>query len=154
MAFVNEKISEEDKARILQIISFEKAKALAMWIPRIHEPSRWTVDHETGAYLVCLVGSGREDLAYYALGIEDNFAILNLDQKVTGDGTSGLEYYWFVQNLSLPNHFEHRRDEIKKLIDESLNEYSYFSPFADGGTVGNPNTKSRLKALLFTVTFH
>jgi hypothetical protein len=153
MAFVNEKISDEDKARISSIITFEKVKERARWITRIQDPYRWTVDHEQETYLVCLVGRGREQLAYYVLGIGDEFIVFNLDEKGVGSDTTGLNLAWEVHDLNIPPVLEPRRNEIKQLIREGLEEMAYFRPLNDGGTFDKPNTAVRGNILSFNVEF-
>jgi hypothetical protein len=153
MAFVNEKISDKDKARISSIITFEKVKERARWIPRVQEPYWWTVDHERGVYLLCLNGKGREQLAYYAVGINDEFVVFNLDEKGVGDEEVGLKYHWAVHNLKIPINLESRREEIKQLIREGLAEFAYFRPFANAGTPSKPNTVARKNILFFSVEF-
>ncbi|MGJ0486228.1 MAG: hypothetical protein ACR65R_17080 [Methylomicrobium sp.] len=153
MAFVNEKISDKDKARISSVITFEKVRALARWIPRIQEPYWWTVDHERGVYLLCLNGKGREQLAYYAVGINDEFVVFNLDEKGIGDEASGLKYQWTVYDLKIPKSLESSQEKIKQFIREGLEEYAYFRPFAKGGTPNEPNTIARKNIHFFSVEF-
>lgn len=157
MAFVNEKISDQDKKRLSSTITLEKVKERARWIHGFHisTTNTWTCDHDRGVYLVCLVGKGREDdqLAYYALGIENDFVIFKLEEHWLGDSTVGIEHHWTVHDLKIPKGLDPRRDEIKLLIQEGLKESAYFSPFADGGTFDNPNTIARKNILSFNVEF-
>jgi hypothetical protein len=153
MAFVNEKISDEDKLKISPVASFENISALAKWIPEYSEPTRWTVDRERDAYVIFLTGGGREQLPYYMLGIDGMAVIFNVEEKGKGDVIVGLEWHWNVYDLRIPGTLKSRRKEIKQLIREGLKERAYFRPFANGGTVGNPNTIVRGNILSFNVEF-
>jgi len=153
MAFVNEKISDQDKARISSIITFEKVKERAKWIHKVHEPYRWTVDHDRGVYLVYLTGGGREQQDYYTLGIGDEFVVFNLDDRWLGDDSVGQKHDWSVHNLIIPISLKSRQEEIKQLIREGLEEMAYFRPLNDGGTFDNPNTVTRGNILSFNVEF-
>jgi hypothetical protein len=153
MAFINEKISDEDKLKISSIITFEKIQALARWIPKFRVPSRWTVDRERGVFLIFLTGGGREQLPYYVLGIDDQVVVFNVEEKGKGDDTVGLKWDWSVHDLRIPTNLELRKEEIKQLIREGLNEYAYFRPLDDGGTFDNPNTVARGNIMSFNVEF-
>ncbi|MCQ8130867.1 hypothetical protein [Methylomonas rivi] len=157
MAFVNEKISDQDKKRLLSTITFEKVKERDRWIHGFHisTTNTWTCDHDRGVYLVCLVGKGREDdqLAYYALGIENDFVIFKLEDHWLGDESVGMEHHWTVHDLKIPKNLESRKEEIKLFIREGLKESAYFRPFANGGTRDNPNTVERWNILSFNVEF-
>jgi len=127
---------------------------LDSWIPHKYNKHR-TCDHDRGVYLVCLVGKGREDdqLAYYALGIENDFVIFKLEEHWLGDESVGTEDQRIVHDLKIPKNLESRREEIKLLIQDGLKESAYFSPFANGGTFENPNTIARNNILSFNVEF-
>lgn len=157
MAFVNEKISDQDKKRLSSTITFEKVKERARWIHGFHisTTNTWTCDHDRGVYLVCLVGKGREDdqLAHYALGIDNEFVIFKLEEHWLGDESVGTEDQRIVHDLKIPKALEPRREEIKLLIQDGLKESAYFSPYANGGTFDNPNTIARNNILSFNVEF-
>lgn len=153
MAFANEKISDEDKSRIASEITFEKINAQAQWIPEFSKPSRWSVDRERGAYLIFLTGGGREQLPYYVLGIVGKTVVFNVDDKSKGNHSSGIHGHYEVHDLRIPPVLELRREEVKQLIREGLEEYACFSPLADGGTFENPNTVARWNFISFYVEF-
>jgi len=115
----------------------------------------WTCDHERGVYLVWLVGKGREEdqLAYYALGIDNEFVVFNVDAHWLGDSLSGIEHHWTISNIKIPKTLESRSEEIRQFIQAALKERAYFNPFADGGTFDNPNTISRKNIISFNVEF-
>jgi len=155
MAFVNEKISDEDKSRISSAITFEKISAQAQWIPRFPEPSWRTVDREKGAFLIFLTGGGREQLPYYALAIDGQTVVFMFNVKRGGEGsdTTGTKEHWEVHDLRIPAVLESQREEVKQLIREGLEEYANFRPLADGGTFENPNTVARGNIISFNVEF-
>jgi hypothetical protein len=153
MAFVNEKVSHQDKTRIFSFVTLEKVKERAKWVHRLQDPYRWTVDHDRGVYLFYLSGGGRDQLDYYALVIGDEFVVFNLDMKGLGDDTVGLKHNWGVYDLIIPLSLKSRQEEIKQLIREGLEEMAYFRPLKDGGTFDNPNTVKRGNILSFNVEF-
>lgn len=153
MAFVNEKISDEDKAKLSSILTFEKISAQAQWIPEYRNPTRWTVDRERGVYLIFLTGGGREQLPYYVLGLDGQTVVFNVHDVSQGNHSTGIHGCYEVHDLHIPPTLESRRDEIKQLLREGLEEYAYFSPFADGGTADNPNTVARWNIVSFNVEF-
>ncbi|MCM2309635.1 MAG: hypothetical protein NDI91_19430 [Sulfuritalea sp.] len=153
MAFVNEKMSDEDKSRISSTITYEKISAQAQWIPNFSEPSRWAVDRERGTYLIFLTGGGREQLPYYVLGVDGQTVVFNVYRNGEGSDTAGSKEHWEVHDLRIPPALESRREEVKQLIREGLEEYAYFRPLADGGTFENPNTVARGNIISFSVEF-
>ncbi|PPC89172.1 MAG: hypothetical protein CTY34_12330 [Methylobacter sp.] len=155
MAFVNELIRENDKARISSIITYEKIRERVSYVHdfQLDITNTWTCDNERDCYLICLVGKGREEqLACYALGIGDEFVIFNVEEHLIGD-TNGIKYDLTVGRLSIPKNLEPLRETIKSLIYEALKERAYFKPFADGGTYLNPNTKARNNVISFNLKF-
>lgn len=103
------------------------------------------------------MGGGRHlddgRLPYAALVIDGQIVVFNVVGKGTGDNVTGLNKVKEVSNLRIPQTLESRREEIKELIKEALEENEYFKPFADGGTVAQPNTVARWNILSFNVEF-
>lgn len=157
MAFVNEKISDQDKQVVSTIVNYEAIKAISRWVHRFSDPSYWTIDRERGVYLINLGGGGGPDdggrMPYSVLGIDDQVVVFNIVSKAEGNGTIGLQWHKEIYNLHIPPALDIRREEIKQLIREALHENAYFMPFADGGTVANPNTVARSNILSFNVEF-
>jgi hypothetical protein len=150
MAFVNEKVLEEDKVRIEPVMNHKKIEEQVGWcIPEYSTSYRWTVDREQDVYLVFLTGNGREGDPYYALGIKGQSVVFNACRGGTGDHMVGIKEYFVVSNLFIPSCLESSREKIKKLISESLEEYAYFRAFADG----NPDTITRWNIVSFHVEF-
>ena len=120
MAFVNEKISDDDKVKLSSILTFEKIRAQAQWVPEFSPPRWWTVDRERGVYLLYLTGGGREQLPYYVLGINGQTVVFNVYWNGVGDDTVGIKGLWEVHDLCIPPTLESHRDEIKQLLREGL----------------------------------
>jgi hypothetical protein len=55
--------------------------------------------------------------------------------------------------LVIPPLLESRREEIKQLIREGLEEYAYLRAAADGGTYENPNTVARANIISIEIEF-
>ncbi|MBK6906602.1 MAG: hypothetical protein IPH08_05840 [Rhodocyclaceae bacterium] len=53
----------------------------------------------------------------------------------------------------MPSVLELRREGIKQLLREALEEDTYCRPFADGGTVADPNMTARSNVKSFSVEF-
>ena len=155
MAFVNEKIPEKDRATFESVINYENLKKQAPYIPEF-QPKRlpwWTIDRERGVYVLGVTGGEREQMHYCALVIDGKAVVFNDNQKTTGAENTGLEDHWDIYDLRIPAELEPRREEIKQLIREGLEEKAYFRPFANGGTADNPNTLARGNIISFEVEF-
>ncbi|AEG00530.1 hypothetical protein [Methylomonas methanica] len=155
MAFKNEKISEQDIAKFDAVINYENLRKHARYISRFYPSSHhwWTLDREKDAYVIRVVGGGREQLDYYALVIEGQPVVFNVDDQWEGNDSVGIHAHWNVYDLCIPEELKPRRQEIKQLIREGLEEKAFCRPFADGGTVDNPNTLARGNVVSFEVEF-
>ncbi len=157
MAFVNEKISDQDRQRISSLVNYEKLSAISRWIHRFQIPSYWTADHGRRTYLIKLGGGGSPDdvgrMPYAVLAIDDQIVLFNVVSKDKGNAIAGIQANKEIHNLSIPPALESRKDEIKQLIREALEENVFFDPFADGGTVANPNTVARSNVISINVEF-
>ncbi|OQW79578.1 MAG: hypothetical protein BVN35_01705 [Proteobacteria bacterium ST_bin11] len=155
MAFVNEKITEQDKTKIGAVINYENIRKQARYIPEFDFPrtSFWVPDRERGVYLIFLTGGGREQLNYYALVIDDQPVIFNVDPIIKGNNSIGRQDHLNIYDLLIPEPLESRREEIKQLIREGLEEKAYLSFTADGGTANNPNLVARSKIISFDIEF-
>lgn len=124
MTYVTEQISEEDKKRI----DFDKLTEHMGWRPR---PSTWTVDRESGNFLLNVFWGSEDDrngkkyLFFWngqrvGIGAEWHEA-RNLD---------GLIYFWRARDRPiLPVELEARRNEIytdlKKAVSSAVQGNSY-----------------------------
>ena len=157
MAFVNEAIPEQDKQKVNSLINYQSISAIDSRVHQFRCPSWWTVDRERDIYLVDLGGGGGPDdigrMPYAILVIDGQVVLFNVVLKGAGNSTIGLRWHKDVYNLNIPQFFESRREEIKQLIRDALKENTYFDPFADGGTIANPNTVTRKNIISFSVEF-
>ncbi|KJV05289.1 hypothetical protein [Methylocucumis oryzae] len=155
MAFKNEKIPEQDREMFESVINYENLKKQAPYITEFQSKriSRWTIDRERGVYILGVIGGGREQMHYCALVIDGKAVVFNDDQKTKGTLSAGLEEHWDIYDLRIPAELELRREEIKQLIREGLEEMAHWYFTAEGGTVANPNTTARMNIISFEVEF-
>ncbi|NJD07807.1 MAG: hypothetical protein FIA97_15125 [Methylococcaceae bacterium] len=155
MAFKNEKIPAQDRAAFESVINYENLRKQARYITQFRRNSHlwWTIDRERRAYVLRIIGGGREQLDYYALVINDHPVVFNVERKGKGDDSTGIQGHWDVYDLHIPAEFESRREEIKQLIRDGLEEMAFCRPYASGGTVDNPNTFYRGNIVSFEVEF-
>jgi hypothetical protein len=155
MAFKNEKIPEQDRAEFESVINYENLRKQAPYITDFRPNSHlwWTIDRERKAYVLRVIGGGREQLPYGALVIDGKAIVFNFDEKTKGNDSIGLEEHWDIYDLRIPAELESRREEIKQLIRESLEEVAFCRPYANGGTVNNPNTNARANIISIEIEF-
>jgi len=155
MAFVNEKIPEQDRAKFEFVINYENLKKQAPYIPEFYPKHLpwWTIDRERGVYILGVTGGGREQMHYCALVIDGKAVVFNDIHKTNGNNSTGLEDHWDIYDLRIPTELEPRRQEIKQLIREGLEEKAHLYFTAEGGTVANPNMTARMNIISFEVEF-
>ncbi|WFP49182.1 hypothetical protein PL263_13875 [Methylomonas sp. EFPC3] len=155
MAFVNEKIPEQDRGKFAAVINYENLRKQARYIPEFRSDllNLWAIDRVRGVYVIFVTGGGREQLEYYVLVMDGQPVVFNVDQKIMGHDSIGLQEHWSVYDLLIPPSLESRREEIKQLIREALEEKAYLRATADGGTFANPNTVARGNIISFEVEF-
>lgn len=155
MAFINEKVSEEDKARIEPVINHDKMEEqLGLPMCEYGMPNCWTVDHERDVYLVYLTSNMPGDRGeYWVLGVEGQAVLFYVYENGTGNDKIGIKKFFTIVDLVIPSSLESREEEIKQLIREGLEEEAYFRPSADGGTYNNPNTVARKNIVSFHIEF-
>lgn len=157
MAFKNEKISEQDRAWVAKLVNYESIKAISRWVHRFSIPSTWTVDRDRKAFLIGLGGGGGPDdvgrMPYAVLVLDGQVIVFNLVERSTGSGAVGLHKTVEVHDLILPTALVATKEEIKELLSEALEEDAHCRPFADGGTVANPNLVARWNIKSFKIEF-
>jgi hypothetical protein len=140
LAFKNEKISEQDRAWVSQLVNYERIRAVSRWIHEFDKPypEYWTADHERHAFLMTLGGRGSPDdegrLPYAVLVLGGEVVVFNLTNTWTGTSASGLDYVYYVQNLTIPAPLTNREVEIRQLIEQALYERAFLlmvGPYAD-----------------------
>lgn len=158
MTFKNEKISEQDRAWVATLVNYDSIKAIAPQVHRFSPPDWiWTVDRERNAYLIQLGGGGGPDdlgrMPYAVLILDEHVIVFNVVRRGTGDGTIGRHVVMEVHKLVVPSIITSHRNEIEQLVFAALEEDAYCMPFADGGTVANPNMVARSNIKFFNVEF-
>jgi hypothetical protein len=158
MAFKNEKISEQDQEWVSKLVNYNNIRAISRWVHRFSPPDWiWTVDRQKGAYLISLGGGGSPDdegrMPYMVMIFDGEVVVFNKVERSTGNGTVGIQLIVEIHELIVPPALESRREEIKLLLHEALEEYTYCKPTADGGTWANPNLVARWNIKSFKVEF-
>lgn len=124
---------------------------------RFSIPSTWTVDREKKAFLIGLGGGGSPDdvgrMPYAVLVLDGQVIVFNLVERSSGSGTAGLHKTVEIHDLILPASLAAAEGEIKQLLLDALEEDAHCRPFADGGTVANPNMVARWNIKSFKVEF-
>ena len=87
------------------------------------------------------------------MGIDGQVVIFNVKETVKGNQSTGIELYYEVLDLHLPLILDSRKPEVLGFIREGLVDHAFFRPFADGGTIANPNTVARWDYVSVTVEF-
>lgn len=127
MAFVNEYVSDKDKAQ------FDWANMPNPWLENsrgIRPPSFWTVDHERNVFLIA-TGHGREEDAdkyRFLFWWNGKPQALHMRQEVTSKAI-----IWHLDYC--PPEFRERYDDTATALREALHAY---------GTGGSPKTESTL----------
>jgi hypothetical protein len=115
MAFVTELISEEDKQRI----GFDELTEHMGWHPR---PSSWTVDRETGNFLINVFWGSEDDRNGVAYWFVWNGSRIGIRAEWrTSNESDGLVYSWRMTAMSvLPLELDSRREEIYASLQEAI----------------------------------
>jgi hypothetical protein len=157
MAFKNEKISAQDLEWVSKPVNYESIRAISEWVPWFSTPLWWTADRERNAFLLRLGGGGNPNdigsMAYRALILDGQVIVFNVVEARKGNHADGMELTVGVHSLIVPPVLELRREEIKRLLREALEESAYCRPTADGGTGANPNMVARWNITYFNVEF-
>jgi hypothetical protein len=158
MAFKNEKISDQDRAWVGKLVNYESIRAISRWVHQFEPLScMWTADREREAFLIGLGGGGSPNdigrLPYAVLVLDGQLVVFNLVKHWVGNLSAGIDTTFEIHGLIIPDSLEHRRAEIMEILREALTERSYSNPFADGGTVANPNMVARQNVKSVKVEF-
>ena len=120
MAFVNEAISGADKS---------KYDAFNFKSPFNGEPVpawKWTIDHERDVFLVWLGGQGGEQSeipGFYVLVWKDQAIPFSAFSKGCGNYHTGIELWWNVFDIRIPQHMESKREEVIELVKEAIDAH-------------------------------
>jgi hypothetical protein len=127
MTFVNELISEEDKAKY----DWSKFKAWDFSWPL--RPWKWTIDREKDVFFVGLEGQGRESERPETYALYWKGFVIRLEVEITGhlNGKFWDEIYWKILRMSIPVEIEMNRDEIILDLREAIDAYGRFHDRSD-----------------------
>lgn len=119
MPFVNETIAEVDRP---------KYEAYGFKSPFRNElvPSwRWAIDRERDVFLVSLGGQGAEHSEIpmiYRLVWKGEIIRFHAFSKGRGNAQIGVELWWNVVDIVIPEHLKPKQAEIYQLIREALEQ--------------------------------
>lgn len=120
MAFVNELISEVDREAFYSF-KFKNGvtrKSIQAW--------RWTIDRERDIFLVSLGGQGfeRSEIPeFFALVWRNNVIRMEAFNKECGDIQSGVEIWWRITRIEIPEILRSEQEIIIELIKEVFDAY-------------------------------
>ncbi|MDR3416013.1 MAG: hypothetical protein P4L83_07495 [Nevskia sp.] len=125
MPFVNEKIREEDKARI-DWREFSYWDGDKQGLSR-DPPSLWTIDHDRDVFFVN-ISLGRPDNESPTYGLSWKGAFIRVVAK--GDWESSNRKgqghgYWEITDVEIPSNLEPRRAEILEVLKEAISVYGF-----------------------------
>ena len=115
MAFVTEKISDEDKQRI----GFDKLTEHMGWRPR---PSTWTVDRETGNFLIPVFWGSEDDRngKTYRFCWSGQLIGIGAEWQESSE-SDGLIYFWRMRGRPrMPIELEPRREEMYASLQDAI----------------------------------
>jgi len=120
MAFVNETISEKDKARY---------DSFGFKSPFTDEPVpawKWTIDRERDIFLVPLGGRGLEASEipmYWILVWRGNVICFETYRRGRGNYQEGAELWWRITRISMPEKLRCDSEKAIEIIREALDAH-------------------------------
>lgn len=122
MGFINERISEADKARI----NWSKFKAWPFSTPS--QPSWWTIDREKDVFLVMLEGRGPdgERPETYALVWKGNVIRFEADVSGQGVGKFWETVFWKLRSVDIQAHLQQSKEEILDDLKAAIDAHGRF----------------------------
>lgn len=122
MAFVNERISENDR---------EYFNSFSLKSPFTDQPlyaREWTIDRERDVFLVGLGGRGTYDSdipMFYALIWENEVILLDTYCKGEGNYSTGIEMWWKITKIIAPDALIKNMEEMLELIKEAFDAIGF-----------------------------
>ena len=118
MAFINERIPEEEKEKL----AFEVSTRPDGSKPTLY---KWTIDRERNAYLVTtkVIGGGAgggKTIEYFALVWNSNVVGFSGYYQRTRDNVGSITQNWYIQNLEIPSSISDLKEEIVRLVRDAL----------------------------------
>lgn len=120
MAFVNERIPEADKVRFNSFGFINPVTGDCV------EPWKWTIDRERDIFLVGLGGQGYEHSEipmFYALVLGKRVISIETFSWGKGDACVGVEKWWKLTSIKVPQSLFPEKDKIIELIKEAFDAH-------------------------------
>jgi hypothetical protein len=120
MPFVNERISEQDKAAF----DFSQIKRPPIYRDSI-EPYKWTIDRSRGLFLIGTLGGNEDErnAEHFALWWKGEPVHFKLLHDAVGQFKQHVSSTWHLVKMYLPTNLERDREEILQALREALTEY-------------------------------
>jgi hypothetical protein len=127
MAFVNERVSKEEQAKLDPAIFYRPYS----WNKEPIEAYQWTIDRERDAFLIVLdlpgSGGGQGDgyIPPYRYALSWKGMVVKFDARghSTGNTRNGdAVVTWEVSNICLPDDINAKKPEVLQLIQEAFEE--------------------------------
>lgn len=118
MAFMNERIPEEEKAKFtFPVYTQPDGSKPTLW--------KWTIDRERHAFLVIthIVGggySGTDPEEHFVLSWNGQLIRFSGQYKIGGSRGEGYALTWRLSAVEIPAAIEERRPEVLALVTEAL----------------------------------
>lgn len=124
MAFVNETLTEQDKA---WFASFNFRSVFSTRDP-IPAPRKWTIDRDRDAVLIGLEGQGFEgrDVPPTFMVLIWAGQVIHIQAFSRGEGSNekGTEKWWRLTHIGIPKALERQAETVLQLIREALDARS------------------------------
>ncbi|MCB1869652.1 MAG: hypothetical protein KDI43_14335 [Gammaproteobacteria bacterium] len=124
MAFINERIPEEEKEKFnFSVSTRPDGSKPTLW--------KWTIDRERKVFLVItnIVGggySGTDPTEYFVLCWNNQLVKFSGNYKISGSKGNGYTLTWRLSEVEIPPAIEEKRSEVTSLIREALDAKGRF----------------------------
>jgi hypothetical protein len=122
MAFVNEKLTDEDK-KFISSFEFHNPIGRINELARI--PEKWSIDRENNYYLICLGGRGELDSEYppnyYKLIVNTDVIDIKARYKTVGNGKTGIKITWKIESIVV--NLKNTDIDIQQIAKLALESY-------------------------------
>ena len=118
MAFINERIPEEEKEKF----TFEVTTRPDGSKPTLY---KWTIDRERNAFLLTTKKSGgdaggSETITYFVLVWNSHVVQFSGSYERSRDNAGKITQNWNIENLEIPSSISDLKEEIVRLIRDAL----------------------------------
>ncbi|MCB1863344.1 MAG: hypothetical protein KDI47_16690 [Gammaproteobacteria bacterium] len=124
MAFVNERIPEEEKEKFtFEVFTHPDGEKPTLY--------KWTVDRQKNAFLVLtkVIGggaSGTQETEYFTLIWNQHLIKFSADAITGGSRETGYFLTWNVHQVEIPQEIQDMREDIQTLIRDALDAKGLF----------------------------